>query len=324
MKSATKETIASAFSAVATILVFLFWKRAVPFVAAGSFSDYGLFVAPMLVLVLSASLFAVAASFVRIRPILRAGVAGSFAAGVFLIPDAAGSWPARLSGVGAAALLALFAARRIHQEYLFSLDFSIAKILKAGLPIYFTAIALVVSVLYYGTVTDREKAISSVIPRGAVELGIRALSGAVGDLDKIPGEDPVITVDEFLAGNLRRQMGEQGVPENAANTREVAELLAQQRNELARRYGIPIQGGERLSDVLHRTITARVQDLLGPYARFLPVLSAAAFFFAFKAFTFPLYFASLILTALLIKLLAALSIVKRTQETVAVERMSFS
>ena len=162
------------------------------------------------------------------------------------------------------------------------------------------------------------------VPDTAVELGLRVLSGAVTDLGKIPAANSVMTVDQFLEENLRSQMQSHGASARELPQKQVAELLAEQRRALAERYGISFQGNERLADVLHRTITARVQDLLGPYARFLPILSAAAFFFAFKAFTFPLYFIALAATAVLIKLLLAFRILKKGTEKIEVERISLA
>ena len=144
----------------------------------------------------------------------------------------------------------------------------------------------------------------------------------MSDLQGVPKADSALTVDEYLAQNIEGQLKSQGVSVNKLAKNGVAELVAEQRNALAKRYGIQIKGGERLVDVLHRTITEKVQELLGPYARFLPFLSALAFFFALRTLIFFLYFIAVGLTALLIALLRRATIIKSEKRQIDVEHLT--
>ena len=317
MKSSAKQYILSAVAAVAGIAALWAWRGAVLLIAAGSFESYGVFIAPAGSIILAACLFSLAALFIERAWLVYAGVAAVPAAAFFLMPQ---TLPVALA-IAAGILLAVFAGRRIRREYTSSIAFSASKILKAGLPIYFTALSLVIALFYYQQIAGRERPAESIIPRAAVDLSLQALSGAVSDLRGIPHADSLITVDEFLAQNLESQLKTQGIAPNATTKKEIAALVAEQRNELAKRYGIRVRGGERLADVLHRTITEKMQELLGPYARFLPFLSALAFFFALRAFAFPLYFIVVALTALLITLLRASKIIKSEKRSIEVERL---
>ena len=318
MKFSIKQSVLAVVATVAGIGALWAWQGAVLLIAAGSFKSYGGFIIPVGAVILAASLFSLASLFIESAWLLYAGTAVVPAAAFFLMPQ---TLP-MASGVAAAMLLAAFAGRRIRSEYALSIAFSTSKTLKAGLPVYFTAISLVIALFYYQQIAGRERPAENIIPRTAVDLSLRALSGAFSDLQGIPRTDSLITVDEFLAQNLEGQLKTQGVELGAANKKEIAALVAEQRNELARRYGISVRGGERLADVLHRTITEKVEELLGPYARFLPFLSALAFFFALRTLSFPLYFIVVALTALLIALLRRGNIIISEKRTIEVERLT--
>jgi len=315
---AVKQIVLTVIAAAVGIGALWAWRGAVLLIAMGSFKSYGEFIAPAGSIILAASLFSLTALFVEPAWLVYAGVAVAPAATFFFIPQIL---PITLAII-AAILLAVFAGRRVRREYAFSISFSASKTLKAGLPIYFTAISLIIALFYYQDIIGRDHPAETVIPRAAIELSLRVLSGAVSDLRGIPTADSLMTVDEFLAQNLTSQLKTQGIAPNAATKKEIAALVAEQRNELAKRYGIRVQGGERLADVLHRTITEKMQELLGPYARFLPFLSALAFFFALRAFAFPLYFIVVGLTALLIAFLRASKIIKSEKRSIEVERLT--
>ena len=74
--------------------------------------------------------------------------------------------------------------------------------------------------------------------------------------------------------------------------------------------------------MLNRAIIERLEDLLGPFVQYLPLLSAFAFFFAFKALTFPLYFMSVALTAGLIRALRMATIITIESQQIEVERLT--
>lgn len=318
MKLLIKESLLALVGAAGGILAFATLERAVQLIATGLLQDYSAFLLPAGALLFAACFFSLVSLFVVSLWVMGAAILLPFAAAPLLMSLAAPSVGACI----ASGLLALYAGWRMRREHQFSITFSTSKMLKAGLPIYFTTVSIVVSLFYYQQITDQEHAVTGVIPRAAVELSLRFLSGAVSDLEGAPKADSALTVDEFLAQNLEGQLKSQGVAMKKLPKQEVAELVAEQRNELAKRYGIQIKGGERLADVLHRTITEKVQELLGPYARFLPFLSALAFFFAFRTLTFFLYFVVVLVTALLIALARAATIIKSEKRQIEVEHLT--
>jgi hypothetical protein len=316
-KSSLKQYVLAAAACVAGAGAVWIWKNAVSLFAAGSFGGYEAFLMPLGAIALAACLFALSAIFIEPFAVLCAVSVASVGAAAFLVPMT----PPIMGTMAGAALLAVFAGYRMRSEYASSITFSTSKTLKAGLPVYFTALSLVVTLFYYHEIIVRNDTAEDVIPRAAVDLSLRALSGAISDLRGLPQADSLMTVDEFIAQTLENQAKEHGVPAAAINKKEVARLVAEQRNELAQRYGIRVQGGERLTDVLHRTITAKVEELLGPYTRFLPFLSALAFFFALRTLSFPLYFLVVVLTYALICVLRAATIVKSEKRSIETERL---
>ena len=314
----TKEIVLGLASAAASFFALWFWKEAVPSLTKEGLGNYAQFFIPILALIAAASLFALSAALLELQLVRGASSLAPLVLLFFTLPYSS----AALTVLWVSAVLVVFSARRIRKEHVFSLGFSTSKVLKAGIPIYFTAVSLVVSLFYYLQLSEGEGALVTIFPRQAVELTIGVLSGAVTDLREIPEANSLLTVDEFLSQNLEGQLMAQGTSLETLPQKEAAELLAEQRNALAKRYGIPLKGGERLAEVLHRTITARVEELLGPYARFLPVISALTFFFAFKALTLPLYFITLVAVFLLIKALRAAKIVHSEVRQVEVDRLT--
>jgi hypothetical protein len=161
-----------------------------------------------------------------------------------------------------------------------------------------------------------------VIPRPVSDLAIRAFSRPLKETTGIAEIDPELTVDEVLKMSIRAKFKKEGVLLPRGTERGFTELVAHQRDQLAKQYGIELTGNERIGDVLNRAIIDRLQEILGPYAEFLPFISALAFFFAFKAFTFPLYFLTVLCVSLLIKFLRALTIIKSEIRQIEVERLT--
>ncbi len=90
-----------------------------------------------------------------------------------------------------------------------------------------------------------------------------------------------------------------------------------------KQLGLEIPNREQAPEVFYRATIAQFKELLGPYQDFLPLASAVIFFFAFKAFTIPLYYLTLIFSFLLIKLALWSKILKRDIVQVQAERITF-
>lgn len=318
MTSFKKESILAVLIVASALLSFWLWKETMPVLAAGILEHYNQFIAPIISLVIAASLFSLGAIFIDTKWLLYSA-AGVAVGAPFLLSSASTGAYVLLPG---SILLTVFAARRIRKEHVLSIGFSTSKILKAGLPLFFTAASLVASWFYLQTLTDQNKAVSALIPRPVSDLMIRVLAEPLKEATGLPEVSPDLTIDELLTMSVRAQLEEQGVSLTAGTERGLSELLAHQRDQLAKQYGIPLQGSERLGEVLNRAIISRLEDLLGPFVQYLPVVSAFAFFFAFKTLTFPLYFLSAAASAGLIRILRVATIITTRRQAIEVERLT--
>lgn len=313
-----KELIVAALAVVSGILVFWLWSGRMAVVQGGDIRGYSALILPIAGVCFSGALFAFAALFIRNSRIAYPAAAVAVGSPYFLLPADS----VVLGTFVLSIFLILFAVRRIRGEYALSVGFSISKIVKDGLPLYFTVAALIISVFYLHQ-TNKQK--DTFIPRPALDYTIRWLTQnpAVFDSFGFPAINPDMTIDEVLRNFLLRELEGQAdgrkIPEA-----ELTRLIFEQRLVLSKQYGIDIQGREKIGDVLSRAVQSYMERLLGPYKEYLPFATATAFFFAFKTLTLPLYYITLLLTYILIKLAFYGNILKREKEKIEVERVMFS
>ncbi len=288
-----------------------------PLVVDGKFDNYGHFLWPVTGLVISATLFSFSALFIKNKWILYSAVIISATAPYLFIET---------SGIVVGALLAngfliFTAAHRVQKESELSLGFSLTKFLKTGLPLYFTIASLIVSVFFLSHLNE-EKAIASLLPKPALDTVLKSFSGPLQSLVGLPELNLQGTLEEALLSLAEEQLKSQGIALSQIPKAELNRLIADQRKELEKNLGVKLGNKEKVSDILHKTITNRIEDLLGPYKKYLPYASALTFFFAFKTLTLPLYYGTLLITFLLIKLLLAIKILRSEKQQIEVDRLT--
>lgn len=314
-----KELLLS-FSAASFCAAALFlWQKSVSLIAAGAVGDAVQFIAPTLFLACAAALVSLSSFFVASPQLLL----GSTALGVglpflFLAPSGTAAF-----GFFATMALALGAVWRMRRESLLSFSFVLSKAVRNGLPLYFTAVALAVAVFYIEGVRARpEDSLSFLLPKQFVNVLFEQTAGVLSPSVGLPAIRSDTPVDEALSLFVSESLRAQGLPEDRVSPEERARLVEAEREELMRELGVAIREGDTAADVFYLTVVARLRELAGPYARYLPFASGVAFFFAFKAFTFPLYFFSVFLAFALIKLLQFGTLVKVERKMVQVERLT--
>lgn len=305
-------------SAGSSLAVFWFWLEAVPLIIAGEFRAYTSFIMPIAGLIFAASFFALAAIFIKSRRVIYPAAVIGMAAPYLLAP----ATNTVIGSLAASVLLIVFAVHRLRKEFTLSLGFSVSKTVKAGLPLYFTVASLIVSVFYLVSLPE-EKAVSALLPRSAFDVTLQSLSGPLKSLTGFPITlRPEATVDETLFELARDQLKSRGIPVAQLPKTELGKILSAQRLELEKQYGIKLGGQEKIADVFYNALASRLAELPGPYRQYLPLASALAFFFAFKALTFPLYYVTLLILYFLIKLLVLTKILKTERQEITVERLT--
>ncbi len=287
-----------------------FWKGAL---ISGEFKDAAFYSLPFVALFLFTVLFALSSAFIR-KPILRTVSAMiALAAGYLLVPATV----VAASAAGASALAGWYASDAIAAEYRDSNAFSVRKIFRGGLPVFFSAVTLTLAVFYFTAVSGASG--HAILPKALFDAAIPLVEQPLQNF--LPGFRRDATVDELLLAFASRQLGGE-VDIRTLPLAERSDLLAQGRQALSQELGVELTGNERGGDVIYRAANAQIERIAGPYQRYLPFLAAAGFFIAIKALTVPVYWISLILLFAVVKFLLKMGLLTEKVETIEVVRIS--
>lgn len=313
-----KELALGVLAAGIPVITFWLWDKTLPLLLEGEYRDFLRFIMPIVGLTVSASLFALLGIFVRTRilaylfPIIGVGASFLFIAAT----------PTVLGALPASVLLILYAVYRMRQEYTYSLGFSVAKITRAGLPVYFSVVALTISMFYFSGLNE-ERALSTFVPRSLIQFFLDRMSGGSGFFSDFPKVNAETTINDLLFVIAERELTKQGVSPASIPKGELAKIISLERSNLSKQFGITLSGEEKVGEAFYSAITEKIQNFFGPYKNFLPVAAAIIFFLAFKAFTWPLYFISMLLTYILIRLMVFAAIVREEKVVIEVEKLVF-
>lgn len=315
-----KQLILAVLAVVLGFFTFWSWQKLVPALAEGEFR-VGSFIYPITGLVFAAFFFVMIAIFIKKTWLTYLAALASVVPAYFLLRANSATVWALLATI----FLIVLALHRIRHEMELSIGFSLSKILKSGLPLYFTAASLVLSVFYFETArSDERKLISSIFPKPVSTAVLKLLSGQLGPLVGFPIQlRPEATVDELMSQFIKGQLEQRGVSVVNLPKKELDNLLALQLQELTKRFNLPtLTGREKLADVFYEAISGQITKLGSPIKNYLPLFSAFAFFFAFKTFTLPLYYITLLVTFLLLKLAIFAKIIRKEKAQIEVERLA--
>lgn len=314
---AIKETVLCTFTLCMIIASFWLWRASTQAIAQEVFNSYGQFIASLSSLILAASLFGIAAIFVSNYWMMYISMSIGVAAPFLFIPFSTIS----LILMGPCILLVCFAARRIHKDASLAQGFSISNFFKSGIPLFLTIAGIIISFFYLYD-AQKKDAVRAIFPRTAFDVTIRALGGPLKSLTGGEAFTPEGTVDDFFQGLIKKQLGDRGIHFDQLSHKELQRLLADQRSEIAKSYGIQLRGDEKLGDVFYTTIIERMNDLLGPYRAYVPYASAVAFFLAFKTLSFFLYFLIIVIAFLLVRIMIVMGVLTHKKEQIEVERLT--
>jgi len=198
--------------------------------------------------------------------------------------------------IGLIILLIIFwvAVKKVRLEEKIQVNLNFWRIWKRGLPIFITALCLMISLVYYfspALTTTVQKEIK--IPRNVFNIVIEPLEGLI--LEKLSGE--VASLD----------------------TEAIKILNSQQIQELEQNYGIEIKQGETIKDFLYKLVNYQINNVTGPYRKFIPFGLAVGLFIVLKIISL-IYIPFVILFSyLILKLLIAFKFIKIEIETKEVE-----
>lgn len=312
-----KELALGILTAILSIAAFWFWHGSVALAAEGNFTEYLRFIPSVAGLIVAAIFFSLGAIFIKNAKLIYGTAAISVGAPFFFVS----ATQTALAVLGLCLIVIFLAVQRIRNEFYFSLGFSVSKILKSGLPLFFTASALIIATYQFSTISE-EKAISALLPKSVFNTTLKLMGKPLEDITGLPLGNSNSTVDEVLTKVIKEGLENQGISLSQIAESELERLISVQRNQLAKNFGLTLKGSEEIKDVFYNSISARLTQLLDPYKSYLPYASALTFFLAFKTFTLPLYYFSMLITYVLIRLMIATNILRVEKEQMEVERLT--
>jgi len=87
-------------------------------------------------------------------------------------------------------------------------------------------------------------------------------------------------------------------------------VLAKQRNELAKKLDIELRGDEKIVEVIHKLASKQLQSLLGPYIKYLPIISAALIFIVLTSIFFPFSWIVILVASFIFMILKTFRLVR--------------
>ena len=307
-----KELILGIVFVVVTFITFYFWRQVIGLLADAKYHT-PLLVAAGVGLLITAVVFCLLAIFGS-TPWLRYVCVGVGVAGPFFLVPAGG---AVLALLAISLLFALFAANRLRNEYNLSSLFHLGRILRAGLSIFLSVLAIMVSTYYYADFKE-VRSVNTLIPKSLVDATAGKISGFVG----FPEYDPNQTVDDYLTDYLTKQLEKRNISIKGLSKTEFRELVAEQRANFSEQIGVPLKGKERVGDLTYIALTAKMKQILEPIEQYIPFITAAAFFLGFKSLMLPLYYVVFLIVYLVIKVLTSVKFFRKEVREIEVEKLT--
>ncbi|MFZ5559542.1 MAG: hypothetical protein ACOZAL_01980 [Patescibacteria group bacterium] len=189
------------------------------------------------------------------------------------------------------------AVKKVRLEERVQVNLNFWRIWKRGLPIFITALCLLISLAYYFSPEPArflEKEIR--IPRNTFNLVIEPLEGLI--IERLP----------------------EGIASLGVEATKV--LTSQQIKELRDKYGIEIKNGETLKDLIYKLVVFQINNLTGPYKKFIPFGLAIGLFIILKIISLVYVAIVIILSWLVLKLLMAIKFIRIAKIQKEVESVS--
>lgn len=195
-----------------------------------------------------------------------------------------------LLGIMAATLLFWWGSWGMRREAERQVELHWHSILKSGVKKFFMGVALAFSVLYFSLLAPGATIRETLIPRPFFNVLLPALNVPLQTL--IPGFSADATVDEVIYSVVQEQLKGQ-ITLAVLSKARIQELIAEQRKEINKQFGLKLTGKEKVSEILYNVLTDRIELYSTPYKRYVPAVLSIGFFitiqFIFIFFAWLLY-----------------------------------
>lgn len=307
-----KEIIFAGLTIATGVAVAFLWRAVF---ADGSFGDYFVLSLPILAVLAYATVFSFTAIFIRNAWLAYGAALLPVLASYFLLESS----NVTLGALAAALLLQAFAAHQIRNESQNAAAFNLRKFLRSGLPIFFTVLALTFSVFYLNlTKFQSDDYLGSLAPKGIFEKSLSLFGGQLNAI--VPGFDPNMSLDEILLSLAKQESGGEIDPAKLTAAQKNL-LLKEGYNQLYKQFGIRVTGKEKGADLIYDLANQKLGEFAGPYKEYIPYLAAFGVFLTVKFLTLPLYWTTIFLCFILVRVLAGIGFLKKEKAQIEVERL---
>ncbi|OGF61293.1 hypothetical protein A2662_03675 [Candidatus Giovannonibacteria bacterium RIFCSPHIGHO2_01_FULL_45_33] len=186
-------------------------------------------------------------------------------------------------GAVAGAAMVFYAVRIKEQEEKASLKILLKRLVGQSLKVFFTALAVFLTFIYYGSVSRNPDPAKLLLPESMFSVTLKLLEAQLQST--IPGFRADATTGE-LFGPLEREA-------------------------FARQYGIKLTGKEKISAVLYDIFLSRIKSFVGNYVEYIPFIAALSYFLILKTISAAFYYAALMLIFVILKVLLVAGLVKK-------------
>ena len=186
-------------------------------------------------------------------------------------------------GLVLAVIFIAFAVESYREEEKSNLKILLRRLIGSGMKLFFTALAVLFSFIYYGQIYQNPDPAKILLPESFFDSTIKYLEAPMAQI--IPGFRASATADAVLGAAGRKAYAEQ--------------------------FGIRLTGKETMAEVLYVISLARIKNYAGDYLSYVPILATASYFFALKALSIIFYYLAILLIFILLKLFIVIGLVKK-------------
>lgn len=221
--------------------------------------------------------------------------------------------PWLLFGVATSAGFLLLSWFQIKRSEEVSMNFSVVKSLRAGLPLFFTSLALLGSLFFYEEQKSRETV--EFIPRQAFSIFFPYFAGVLGQKDVKANPDDTIDqlITRLVEQEAKEALGTSSVPASYLNA-----FVRTQREALSKQFGVELTGDEKAGDVFYTIANKKANEIAGPYIDYLPIAFSIGIFFALKALSLPISWLSIALASLIVWVLRKTGMLQVVTQSVTI------
>lgn len=321
MPRITKEIILLATTAICIGIGLWSGKNLLMNSATDLTRDYRSLLLPLSMIILGGAFFILSTIFIKNNWLAYGGVLLIFGLPYLTI----GLTKITVGFISATILILAWVIFHMRRTAVRASSFQLVPITKIGLPAYFTVASLLFTA-FYMTGLSQETAFEALFPQPLMQVVFSALGNNIGSFVGMPSlhVNPNDTVDRTIEAIISQQAQGQGITLNTLSPTLRTQALAEERRALSTQLGVPLQGNQKIGDLFNRIIHDRIVGILGQYQSYLPLVVAITFFLTLKTISIPLYYLALLAAFLLIKLLLALTILKREVQQIPAERIVLS